>query len=161
MGRIHKIVLTHRDDVADHANWAKAFNCERWIHQNDADAAPEAEKQVIGLDVLALRKSLTLIPTPGHTKGSMVALLGDQKQILFSGDHLWWNTEKEVLVASKDYCWWNWTEQLTSVKRLLDLGVNWLLPGHGYAHQFIPGEWKRDLQQTLRNAARATSTEQI
>ncbi len=161
MGGISQIVLTHRDDVADHTNWAKAFNCERWIHQDDADAAPEAEKQVIGIDVLALRKNLKLIPTPGHTKGSMVAVLGDQQQILFSGDHLWWNPKKSVTVASKDYCWWNWTEQLKSVERLLDLEVHWLLPGHGYAHQFKPGQWKEALEQTLRHAARATSSGQI
>jgi glyoxylase-like metal-dependent hydrolase (beta-lactamase superfamily II) len=91
----------------------------------------------------------------------MVAVLGDQQQILFSGDHLWWNPKKSVIVASKDYCWWNWTEQLKSVKRLLDLEVNWLLPGHGYAHQFMSGQWKGALEQTLHHAARATSTGQM
>ena len=45
IGGIQQIVLTHRDDVADHLSWAKAFHCERWIHQNDADAAPYAEKK--------------------------------------------------------------------------------------------------------------------
>ncbi len=161
MGGIDRIVLTHSDDVADHSNWAKAFNATRWIHQYDADAAPEAEKQVIGLDVLPIGKSLKLIPTPGHTKGSMVAVLGDQQQILFSGDHLWWNPEKAVIVASKDYCWWNWIEQLRSVKRLLNLDISWLLPGHGYAHQFMPGQWKNALEQTLDHEARTISTQKI
>ena len=46
MGGVNTMVLTHRDDVADHAYWAKAFNCERWIHQEDAVAATEAEKHV-------------------------------------------------------------------------------------------------------------------
>ena len=96
------MVITHRDDVADHAHWAKAFNCERWIHQNDADAAPKAEQKVIGLSTHPLGTDLRLIPTPGHTEGSMVAVLGDQNQILFSGDHLWWNPKKEVVVASKE-----------------------------------------------------------
>ena len=87
----------------------------------------------------------------------MVAVLGDQEQILFSGDHLWWNPDKAVIVASKDYCWWDWKEQLKSVERLLDLEVSWLLPGHGYAHQFMPGQWKGALEQTLSHAERTTS----
>ena len=90
-----------------------------------------------------------LIPTPGHTQGSMVVVLGDQQQILFSGDHLWWNLEKEVLVASREYCWWNWNEQLQSLKKLLDLDITLLLPGHGYARQFKEGEWKKDLEKTI------------
>ncbi len=161
MGGINNIVLTHRDDVADHANWAKAFNCARWIHQDDADAAPEAEKRVKGLDALPLGEHLTLMPTPGHTKGSMVAVLGDQQQILFSGDHLWWNKERAAIVASKDYCWWDWSEQLKSVKRLLDLKISWLLPGHGSAHQFMPGQWKEALEKTLRHAERTSPNSNI
>lgn len=47
------------------------------------------------------------------------------------------------------------------MQRLLDIDVSWLLPGHGCAHQFLPGQWKVALQQTLRHAAGATSTEQI
>ncbi len=150
MGGVSQMFLTHRDDVADHALWAKAFNCERWIHKEDADAAPEAEKLVLGIDPLLIGKTLKLIPSPGHTAGSIVILLGEHRQILFSGDHLWWNPEKEVLVASKRYCWWNWSEQLKSVQRLLDLDVKWLLPGHGHAHMFKKGEWKKALEKTLR-----------
>ncbi len=154
LGGLKQIVLTHRDDVADHAYWAKSFNCIRWIHHDDAEAAPGAEKKVMGLDMIPLSKSLKLIPTPGHTKGSMVAVLGQKKQILFSGDHLWWNIEKSIVVASKNYCWWNWDEQLKSVKRLVELDIGWLLPGHGYAHQFMPGEWKEALVQTLQHSGK-------
>ncbi len=152
MGGVRQMILTHRDDVADHGKWAKALKCERWIHKYDLDAAPEVEKQITGTDELQLRDNLKLIPTPGHTKGSIVIVLGAQKQILFSGDHLWWNLAKQVLVASKDYCWWNWDEQLKSVKRLLELDVSWLLPGHGYAKQFKEGEWKAAIKQTLQYA---------
>ena len=38
MGGLAQIVLTHRDDVADHQRWAQAFACECWIHRGDADA---------------------------------------------------------------------------------------------------------------------------
>ncbi len=149
MGGISHMVLTHRDDVADHSHWAKAFNCKRWIHIDDKEAAPEAEIQISGEGVVQIDQNVQIIPTPGHTKGSMVILLGNQKQILFSGDHLWWNPEKKVIVASKDFCWWNWNEQLKSVKKLSDFDIHWLLPGHGHAHHFEPKEWKKAVKQTL------------
>ena len=149
MGGIKQMILTHRDDVADHIHWTKAFNCERFIHEGDADAAPQAEKKVVGQNILTLGKNIQLIPTPGHTQGSMVVVLGHQKQILFSGDHLWWNPKKEVIVASKKYCWWDWREQVKSIERLLNLDILWLLPAHGYAHQFESGDWRESITKTL------------
>ena len=149
MGGVAAMVLTHRDDVADHERWAQAFGCERWIHQADADAAPQAERRLEGLEAVGLAEHLQLIPTPGHTAGSMVAVLGTARQVLFSGDHLWWNPQQQVVVASQRYCWWNWEEQLRSVERLLELDVAWLLPGHGHRHAFAAGAWRPALQQTL------------
>ncbi|MEB3333194.1 MAG: MBL fold metallo-hydrolase, partial [Synechococcaceae cyanobacterium] len=153
LGGLATIVLTHRDDVADHGRWAKAFDASRWIHAADADAAPEAERRLEGRDALALDADLRLIPTPGHTAGSLVAVLGQQRQVLFSGDHLWWSPQQGQVVASRRYCWWNWGEQLRSVERLLDLDVAWLLPGHGHTRAFGTGEWRLALEQTLRRAA--------
>lgn len=152
LGGLQRIVLTHRDDVADHAQWARAFGAERWIHAADADAAPQAEHQLSGSDAQHLDADLQLIPTPGHTAGSMVAVLGARKQVLFSGDHIWWNPAHQAVVASRTYCWWNWSAQLCSVERLLDLDVAWLLPGHGHQHQFAPGQWRVALEQTLAYA---------
>ena len=152
MGGLRHIVLTHRDDVADHERWAQAFAAERWIHAADADAAIEAEHQVAGTEALQLDVDLQLIPTPGHTAGSMVIVLARHEQVLFSGDHLWWNPEHRAVVASRSYCWWNWSEQLRSIERLLDLDVRWLLPGHGHKHCFDPGQWQAALEQTLAYA---------
>jgi glyoxylase-like metal-dependent hydrolase (beta-lactamase superfamily II)/ferredoxin len=149
LGGLSAIVLTHRDDVADHNRWARVFGCERWIHAADAEAAPEAEQRITGLQPVTIAPTLQLIPTPGHTAGSMVAVLGHSEQVLFSGDHLWWNPQQQVVVASERYCWWNWQEQLHSVERLLELDVAWLLPGHGHRHAFQPGEWRTALEQTL------------
>ena len=147
LGGLSGIVLTHRDDVADHQQWARRFGCPRWIHAADADAAPEVDHQLPGDEPLALDSDLTLIPTPGHTAGSLVALLGGQ--ILFSGDHLWWNPEAQALVASRSYCWWNWPTQLESVARLRDLDVRMLLPGHGGRHSFEAGVWASEIERTL------------
>lgn len=147
MGGLAAIVLSHRDDVADHGRWAGRFGCPRWIHQADADAAPEAEHQLEGEQDLVLDGDLRLIPTPGHTAGSIVALLGDQ--ILFSGDHLWWSETEQAVVASRRYCWWDWPSQVASVEKLRHLDVRWLLPGHGYRRAFAAGEWRQQMERTL------------
>lgn len=147
LGGLAAMVLTHRDDVADHDRWAQRFGCPRWIHAADADAAPTAERRLEGEEAVALDADLTLIPTPGHTAGSLVALLGEQ--ILFSGDHLWWNTGAQAVVASQRYCWWNWPRQIESVARLRDLDVRWLLPGHGGRSSFVAGAWAEQIDRTL------------
>ena len=149
MGGVSAMVLTHRDDVADHQRWAQALGCPRWIHKADGDAAPEAEHQLSGCGAETIAPGLQLIPTPGHTAGSLCAVLGEARCVLFSGDHLWWNAEQQVLVCSKQYCWWNFEEQIRSLEKLQDLDVAWLLPGHGHRHHFAPGQWQQAVQQTL------------
>ncbi len=155
LGGLAAILLTHRDDVADQALWAREFGCPRWIHAADGEAAPDAEHQLEGSGAVDLGDSLRLIPTPGHTAGSMVAVLGEATdpggagQVLFSGDHLWWSPQRQRVEASRRHCWWDWPEQLRSVRKLMDLDVRWLLPGHGDRHAFGPGEWRRRLEGTL------------
>ena len=149
MGGLAQIVLTHRDDVADHQRWAQAFACERWIHRGDADAAPSAEQVLEGQEPLELAPQIKLLPTPGHTPGSLCLLLGDQRRVLFSGDHVWWNRDQDVLVCSERYCWWDFNVQIRSLQRLQPLDVAWLLPGHGHRHHFQPGAWTEAVKQTL------------
>ena len=149
MGGLARIVLTHRDDVAEHQRWADAFGCERWIHRGDADAAPAAEQILDGQEPFRLAAQLQLVPTPGHTAGSMALLLGDQRSVLFSGDHVWWNREQAVLVCSERYCWWDFSVQIRSLERLQPLDVAWLLPGHGHRHAFAPQAWSEAVHQTL------------
>lgn len=171
LGGVAMLVLTHRDDVADQARWAAHFGCARWIHAADAEAVPGAEHRLEGMESLDLGGALRLVPTPGHTAGSLVAVLGEPAgpegavgsgpdlhepppdgaagQILFSGDHLWWSEEQQAVVASRTYCWWNFDEQLRSVAKLLSLDVRWLLPGHGGRRVFAPGEWRGRLEATL------------
>jgi glyoxylase-like metal-dependent hydrolase (beta-lactamase superfamily II) len=147
LGGLVAIVFSHRDDVADQERWAERFGCPRWIHAADADAAPAAEFRVEGQEEVVLDPDLRLIPTPGHTAGSMVALLGGQ--ILFAGDHLWWSEAAQAVVASRRYCWWDWSSQLASVEKLRDLDVRWLLPGHGDRHEFTAGEWREQIDRSL------------
>ena len=163
LGGLAAIVLTHRDDVADQAHWASHFGCPRWIHRADADAAPGAEHLVEGRAPVEGPPGLRLVPTPGHTEGSMVAVLGaagsEVGQVLFSGDHLWWSERLQQVVASRRYCWWNWPEQVRSVEALLPLDVRWLLPGHGDRRAFAPGGWTSALRTTLEGCQAATPGE--
>ena len=158
LGGLGAIVLTHRDDVADQARWAAHFGCPRWIHRADADAAPGAEHQLEGAAAAAGPGGLQLLPTPGHTAGSMVAVLGEagskEGQVLVSGDHLWWSERLQRVVASRRYCWWDWPEQVRSVEALLPLDVRWLLPGHGDRRAFPAGAWAEALRLSLEACRR-------
>ncbi|HEY2331348.1 MAG TPA: MBL fold metallo-hydrolase [Acidimicrobiales bacterium] len=130
MGGIDHVVLTHRDDVADAERWATRFGARVWIHADDRRAAPFATDLVEGTDDVTITPGLVAVPTPGHTKGSMVFVLEDRW--LFSGDSLAWSQERQDLTAFRDVCWWSWPDQLDSLARLADRHrFDAVLPGHG------------------------------
>ncbi len=130
MGGINSVVLTHRDDVAEAARWAERFGARVWIHADDLRAAPFASDVVHGLDPVVVQPGFTLVPTPGHTRGSVVYLLDDC--FLFSGDSLAWSHERHDLTAFRNACWHSWPAQLASLERLAaTCRPSWVLPGHG------------------------------
>jgi glyoxylase-like metal-dependent hydrolase (beta-lactamase superfamily II)/ferredoxin len=128
LGGVRTMVLSHRDDVADHAAFARRFGCERVMHAADAGALP-VERRILGVDHVVLDEELTVVPVPGHTRGSIALLYRDK--FLFTGDHLWWDEEDERLDMGRRVCWYSWTDQLRSLERLRDLRFEWVLPGHG------------------------------
>jgi glyoxylase-like metal-dependent hydrolase (beta-lactamase superfamily II)/ferredoxin len=129
MGGIKYIFLTHRDDVADAAKYAKEFGSIRIIHKDDLSAAPQAEMIVEGTDDVRVSEQFIVIPTPGHTKGHCVLLYRDH--FLFTGDHLDWDRDDERLSCFPDYCWYSWAEQKKSIAKLTHYNFEWVLPGHG------------------------------
>jgi glyoxylase-like metal-dependent hydrolase (beta-lactamase superfamily II) len=129
-GGIAHVLLTHRDDVADAERFAQRFGARVWIHAEDAVAAPFATDVIDGLDDMEIQPGLVAVPTPGHTRGSTVFLLGEE--FLFTGDSLAWSHEREDLTAFRDACWWSWPDQADSLARLADRHrFSWVLPGHG------------------------------
>ena len=86
LGGLVAIVLTHRDDVADHARWAAHFSCPRWMHRADADAAPGAEHLVDGR-------------APSERL----------QQVVASRRYCWWNWPEQVrsveALLPLDVCW--------------------------------------------------------
>jgi glyoxylase-like metal-dependent hydrolase (beta-lactamase superfamily II)/ferredoxin len=134
MGGVKFMFLTHRDDVADHDEWAEHFELERIMHRDDITRSTAGvERAISGNDAVALDEELLVIPTPGHTRGHAALLY--QNKYLFSGDHLWWSDEWQSIVASRSVNWYSWTEQTRSVERLLDYRFEWVLPGHGRRKQ--------------------------
>ena len=129
-GGVRWNVLTHRDDVADHARFHERFDCERVLHAADIGSGTRGvERPIEGMEPVALADDLLLIPVPGHTRGSMALLYRDR--VLFTGDHLMGTEDGSRLYASRGVCWYSWPEQVRSMERLLAYEFAWVLPGHG------------------------------
>ncbi|MCU1483793.1 MAG: fold metallo-hydrolase [Actinomycetia bacterium] len=128
LGGIDHVALTHRDDVADADRWAARFGARVWIHADDRSAAPWASDLLTVEE--AIQPGFVAIPTPGHTKGSVVFLLDDRW--LFTGDSLAWSHERDDLTAFRGACWFSWAAQTASLADLAErhrFAV--VLPGHG------------------------------
>jgi glyoxylase-like metal-dependent hydrolase (beta-lactamase superfamily II) len=132
LGGVRLMLLSHRDDIADHAKFAAHFGCPRVMHEGDGARRLGIEVVTTGRARQPLDHDFVLIPTPGHTRGHQVFLYRDLA--LFTGDHLAWSPERETLVAFHDACWYSWSEQTTSMESLLDCSFEWVLPGHGRIH---------------------------
>jgi glyoxylase-like metal-dependent hydrolase (beta-lactamase superfamily II)/ferredoxin len=141
-GGVSLLFLTHRDDVADHAQFAKRFGCERVLHERDVTSGTRGvERRLSGDDPVRLAPDLVAIPAPGHTRGHAVLLY--REKYLFTGDHLAWSLRRGALTAFRDACWYSWGEQIRSMEKLLDFRFEWVLPGHGWRHQAPSAEAMR------------------
>jgi glyoxylase-like metal-dependent hydrolase (beta-lactamase superfamily II)/ferredoxin len=132
-GGVSTMFLTHRDDIADHASFARKFGCQRVMHAADGAARINIERVIEGEREVRLDDDLVLIPVPGHTRGHMVLLY--RNKFLFTGDHLAWSPVRETLTAFRSVAWYSWPEQTRSMMKLLDYRFEWVLPGHGRIHR--------------------------
>jgi len=149
LGGVRTLLLTHQDDVADHEKFHEHFGCERVLHRDDVRARTTAvERQPSGLDPVQLAPDLVMIPTPGHTKGHAVFLYRDI--YLFTGDHLAWSERRGHLYAFRGACWYSWSEQIASMKRLLDYDFEWVLPGHGRPVHLARGTARAELERCIQ-----------
>ena len=128
MGGIAYIFLTHEDDIGDAPRYAKHFGAKRIIHHADADAQPDAEWIIDGLDTVEASPDFRIIPVPGHTDGSMALL--HRNRYLFTGDHMAWDREINGLRLATVYVWKE-SALRRSAERLLEYPFEWVLPGHG------------------------------
>jgi glyoxylase-like metal-dependent hydrolase (beta-lactamase superfamily II) len=145
-GGVALMVLSHRDDVADHALFHRRFGCERWMHRDDGISG--LERYVDGDEPVPLADDLVVIPVPGHTRGSICLLY--RNSVLFTGDHLWWSGARGGLSASRAVNWYSWERQLQSLEKLLDFEFQVVLPGHGQPHRAeSPAAMRRELERAL------------
>ena len=147
MGGVATMFLSHRDDIADHAQFAAHFKCPRVMHEGDGASRLGIERVIAGDAPISLAPDLVCIPTPGHTRGHQVLLYRDQA--LFTGDHLAWSPSRETLIAFRDACWYSWSMQTTSMARLLDYRFEWVLPGHGRIHHAAADEMHDHLERCV------------
>lgn len=148
MGGVGTMLLTHRDDVADHAKFHQKFGCRRVLHHDDVSRGTAGmEIQPEGQQPLEIVPDLLLIPVPGHTKGHVVYLYRDK--YLFTGDHLAWDEEKSRLYAFRGACWYSWPAQIESMKRLLDFRFEWVLPGHGRRMNLPAARMRTELEKCI------------
>jgi glyoxylase-like metal-dependent hydrolase (beta-lactamase superfamily II)/ferredoxin len=149
LGGVATMALTHRDDVADHAAFRKAFGAERVIHLDDAAALRgEGERFLEGREPAEIVPGLLAIPTPGHTMGHVVYLW--KNEVLFTGDHLAFSPRRGHLVGFRDACWWSWEEQIRSMERLLEFDFTLVLPGHGERfREGSPAAMRREIERCV------------
>jgi len=151
LGGLATIFLTHRDDVGAHAKFAREFGATRVMHRDDVEAGTRAvEHQVTGRDPVALADDLTVIPVPGHTKGSACLLYDDR--CLFTGDHLAFGRNPSGpprLVAFRGACWYDWRAQTEAMEGLRAYRFQHVLPGHGAPGSLEPAAMGRELSRLV------------
>ena len=144
-GGVTRMLLTHQDDVADHAKFHERFGCERVMHADDRWR--DIEWRPKGWDPIDLGDDILMIPTPGHTRGHAVFLY--RQKYLFTGDHLAWSASRGHLYAFRNACWYSWSEQIRSMERLLDFSFEWVLPGHGRPVRLPRAEMRESLERCV------------
>jgi len=147
MGGIKQMLLTHRDDVADHALFRKKFGCERVMHAADGAGGLGVEKIIEGKAEVSLDSDIVVIPTPGHTRGHVVFLY--KQKFLFTGDHLAWSPTRQTLTAFPSVAWYSWSEQTRSMAKLINYNFEWVLPGHGDLHHDSAANMRYHLQSCI------------
>ena len=151
------IVLSHRDDVAAHQQWADHLGVARFMHRDDdviGDQLLEGEGgRLHGLDWLHV---------PGHTRGSVVYRLArPDGDVLLTGDHLAGSIPRADrparLRAFRGACWYDWGAQQDSMRRLQEWAphVVHVLPGHGAPWHGTPEEYGEAIAGLLAWMAKA------
>jgi len=157
LGGVGTMFLTHADDVGEHARFAARFAARRVLHRGDVGPGTrDVELQPEGEAPVTLADDLTVIPVPGHTRGSACLLhtVGDEGY-LFTGDHLAFaraaadGSTDGTLIAFRDACWYDWAVQTAAMERLLAHRFTWVLPGHGRPGRLAPDAMRGALKDLI------------
>jgi len=150
-GGIKFIFLSHQDDVADAFQYAEYFNSTIIAHEFDFPKL-KGSKNVVLLKNFEneIISDCIIIPTPGHTRGSMCLLY--KNKFLFTGDHLHFSIPNgEDLDLFAEYCWFDFDEQVISANKLAQFSdVEWILPGHGYKGKVSKGYFPNAISTAVK-----------
>ena len=147
MGGVREMLLSHKDDIADHELFRKRFDCSRVMHAADGAGRLGIERIIEGEESVELDDDILAIPTPGHTRGHVVFLY--RKKFLFTGDHLAWSPNRKTLTAFRSVAWYSWAEQIRSMEKLLAYDFEWVLPGHGDIHHDDAASMHQHLERCI------------
>lgn len=149
LGGVDYILLTHKDDVADHEKFQKHFGAKRLIHKKELCSSITDAEIIYDVDHTGALSDelndLLVIPTPGHTEGHLCFLY--KEKYLFTGDHIAYSARQNKIIAFKNHCWYSWEKLLESVEKLIYYRFEWLLPGHGRRINSNPGRFKSALEE--------------
>jgi glyoxylase-like metal-dependent hydrolase (beta-lactamase superfamily II)/ferredoxin len=138
------ILLTHRDDVADHDKWAARYpHAKRVIHETECNERQRTNACEVKLrlgdpdqpDRIQLVRSVVIVHVPGHTRGSL-ALLDEASQSLFTGDTLFFSPGRNALGGTPFFISHSWKVQQESIAKLADEPFLTIYPAHGRIHKF-------------------------
>ncbi|MCY4524486.1 MAG: ferredoxin [Halobacteriovoraceae bacterium] len=151
LGGIQYQCLTHKDDVADTDKYWNIFKGQRMIHIEDSQKASHYEKFFQDQNDKSIDKDLMVIPTPGHTKGSVCFLY--KQKFLFTGDHLAFSIEKKELTpfifrshTKKDI-----SIYIKSLEKLLHYNFEYILPGHGAPFFAKKSKMQHSIKECIEN----------
>ncbi|TVU27598.1 hypothetical protein EJB05_19091 [Eragrostis curvula] len=142
-------ILIDSDDVADHRKWAERLKCERIIHTGDVEeATADVEWKLNGSGPWNIGSDFEIIHTPGHSEGS-VCLHYKQLKVLFTGDHVAKSEESDDLNLFLIYNKQSVSLQLDSMRKLLEVDFEWILPGHGHPIRYKDVQAKNSAIESL------------
>mmetsp|Transcript_26943 Transcript_26943/g.104647 ORF Transcript_26943/g.104647 Transcript_26943/m.104647 type:complete len:155 (+) Transcript_26943:732-1196(+) len=138
------MVLTHSDDVADHARWAERFGLTRIMHKNQIrsfNGTNDVEMVLEGEGPWEISKNLNILFVPGHSSGC-IALHDIKNKTLLSGDFYAFSARKGTISGFPDYNHFSWQTQVENMTKVTRMDLNFVLPGHGRRIHFETPEMK-------------------
>ena len=152
LGPVTDVLLTHRDHAAHGRAYADRFGARLWIHEDDLDAAPDADGILRGTEPVEIADGVSAHPLSGHTKGSVLYLADEA--YCFSGDSFYWSRSAEDVTVAESITWYSITELAASLARTAPrLRFEWLLPGHGDRKHLPADEFARRMHRLAEHTA--------
>lgn len=144
VGPVTDVLLTHRDHAAHGRRYADRFGARLWIHEDDLDAAPDADRVLRGPEPAEVSDGVVAHPLPGHTRGSVLYVADEQ--YCFSGDSFYWSRMTGDIEIAENVVWYSVEKLADSLARTAGrLRFTWLLPGHGDRKHLPAGDMRERL----------------